>query len=213
MRSEGLSLPQGSDARCNKRGQRSGVFQYLRRDFSVSKVNHQRDQFSTVRSAGATGGGPSSLFPRLFYSTAGAISSLADALGAAWRIDAPDLPVNFRPGSFVAGAAFLLAGMASAESVDVSHSTLTLQGTEEPGAVAELVFDNNATNSAGDNGIYTLTHEGLSVAVQFEWNAGGTADRITVEAPEGYIASPRSLDVQEHRVERIFIYPMQLELM
>jgi len=75
-----------------------------------------------------------------------------------------------------------------------------LHAPTDPAAVATLSCHNRGVNGPWDSGTYEVEWQGLSVTVDYEWNADDTqADRITVEAPEGYAAVPRVLDLPEER--------------
>lgn len=90
----------------------------------------------------------------------------------------------------------------------LSGSVVTLQATTEPGAIAEVIFDNRMVNDADDNGTYALSMDGLSIAVDFLWNAEGSADRITVTPPDGVLCRPSScaLTLPEDQSGRMFLY-------
>jgi hypothetical protein len=85
-------------------------------------------------------------------------------------------------------------------------TTVTLQDTAHPGAVAEIVFDNRPVNGPNDNGDYHLSHNGLSVTVRFEWDMDGDADGIEVFAPPGFIAVPPILAVHEGMTGTVLIF-------
>ncbi len=97
---------------------------------------------------------------------------------------------------------------AFADSVSISGSTVTLQATDAPGAVAEVVFNNLSVNGSKDNGDYTLNLGDIVVSVTFVWesNVLTGADRITVSAP-GYTCEPVtcSAEVLEGQAGRVLI--------
>lgn len=74
-----------------------------------------------------------------------------------------------------------------------------------PEAVATLTYRNRGMNSQHDNGSYSVTWQGLTVTFDYRWNDGGSEDRITVEAPEGYVAVPRTLSLPEESTGEIQI--------
>jgi hypothetical protein len=83
---------------------------------------------------------------------------------------------------------------------------VTIQPTAQPGAVAEVVFLNQEIHTAFGY-TFDLTLDGLTVTVVMEINAaGGAADRMTVTPPEGYIAVPDSVLVDENGAGVIHIY-------
>lgn len=84
-------------------------------------------------------------------------------------------------------------------------STVTLQSTDAPGAVAEVVFVNKTVH-ADELVTFTLDLDGLAVEVTALVGRGLTPDRMTVTPPEGYIAVPPDLDVAEDQDGVILIY-------
>ena len=106
----------------------------------------------------------------------------------------------------------LLALPASAETthgwgmLEGYTSTIVLQPTQAPGAVAEVVFDNKTVH-VDEDVVFALTLDGLTVEVYAQVGRGLTPDRMTVEAPEGYLAIPASLDVAEDDIGVILIVP------
>ena len=98
-----------------------------------------------------------------------------------------------------------LASPAAAENVKVwlgipgatEPSTITLHAPTDPAAVATLTFVNTQVHGADE--VFDLSWEGIDVTVYFDWNADdGSAERIEVIPPEGYVAVPPVLDVAEH---------------
>jgi hypothetical protein len=57
---------------------------------------------------------------------------------------------------------------AHAETVRIATSTVTLQPSDEPGAVAEIIFVNKPSNGPFNNGNYYLSMDGIDVTVEFE---------------------------------------------
>lgn len=86
------------------------------------------------------------------------------------------------------------------------RSTITLQPTEVPGAVAEVVFDNKTVHS-DEEARFDLTLDDLTVTVIALVGRGLTPDRMTVIPPDGYIAEPPEIDVAEDDLGRVVIYP------
>lgn len=105
----------------------------------------------------------------------------------------------------------LLAMPASAETthgwgmLEGYTSTIVLQPTDAPGAVAQVTFDNKTVH-VDENVTFALTLDGLTVEVYAQVGRGLTPDRMTVEAPDGYIAIPASLDVAEDDIGVILLY-------
>jgi hypothetical protein len=86
-------------------------------------------------------------------------------------------------------------------------SSVTIQATDQYGAVAEVIFHNLLNNNDDDVGP-TLTYDGVSVDIIFSFNVGGSPDdSITVIPPFGYYASPETIQVQEYTTGIIYIYP------
>lgn len=83
-------------------------------------------------------------------------------------------------------------------------STITLQPTDAPGAVAEVVFDNKTVHS-DELVTFDLTMDGLTVTVEALVGRGLTPDRMTVIPPDGFIADPPEIDVGEDAVGRVLI--------
>ena len=109
----------------------------------------------------------------------------------------------------VFGLAALFAGQAFADQRNLSGSMVTMQDTDKPGAVAEVEFSNLPNNSERDNGTFEMTHNGITVAVTFTWNAFGSPDQIEVTAPEGYVAIPPVIEVSERGVGTIYLFSGQ----
>lgn len=90
----------------------------------------------------------------------------------------------------------------------LSGSVVTLQPTTEPGAIAEVIFDNRMVNDADDNGTYALSMDGLALLFRFDWNDNGNDDAITVQPPEGVICKPTTcvLSLPEDTEGTIWLY-------
>ena len=86
------------------------------------------------------------------------------------------------------------------------QSSITLQPTDAPGAVAEVVFDNKTVH-ADEDVTFTLDLDGLAVMVDAQVGRGLTPDRMTITPPDGYIAVPDMLDVAEDAEGVILIVP------
>lgn len=84
------------------------------------------------------------------------------------------------------------------------QSTITLQPTDAPGAVAEVVFDNRTVH-VDEFATFDLTLDGLTVTVEALVGRGLTPDRMTVIPPPGYIADPPEIDVPEEQIGRVLI--------
>lgn len=86
------------------------------------------------------------------------------------------------------------------------YSSIAIQPTDAPGAVAEIVFDNRTVHSDTLER-FDLTLNGLTVTVEALVGRGLTPDRMTVIPPDGYYAEPPEMDVEEDGVETIIVYP------
>ena len=88
-------------------------------------------------------------------------------------------------------------GVSMAFALDISGSTVTVQPTDEPGAVAEVVFDNQLHNSWADDGDYVAAMPGLSVGVRFAWEVNPFgSDAVTITPPDGLICDPASCRIE-----------------
>lgn len=107
-------------------------------------------------------------------------------------------------------AAALLALPAAADTTHtwgspLYSSTIAIQPTEAPGAVAEVVFDNKTVH-VDEDVVFALTLDGLTVEVYAQVGRGLTPDRMTITPPDGFIAVPSELDVAEDQVGTILLY-------
>lgn len=110
-------------------------------------------------------------------------------------------------GAIALGALF---SPAYAEPLNLSGSTITVQATDAPGALAEVIFDNQDRNGPQDEGEHPLSGAGLTLSVLFDWDAHGSSDRITLTPPEGVICLPEcTLDLPERSVGSIMLYSLQ----
>ena len=85
-------------------------------------------------------------------------------------------------------------------------STIQLQPTTAPGAVAQVTFDNKTVHRDEDVS-FVLDLGGLAVTVDASVGRGLTPDRMTVTPPDGFYAVPESLDVAEDQVGVILVLP------
>jgi len=85
-------------------------------------------------------------------------------------------------------------------------STVTLEPTTAPGAVAQVRFENKTVH-ADEAVTFVLDLEGVSVTVDALVGRGLTPDRMTVTPPDGFIAVPSELDVNEDALGVILILP------
>lgn len=94
---------------------------------------------------------------------------------------------------------------------DSALTSVTLAPTTQEGAVAEVRIKNRSVNGSRDNGVYYLTGAGTEIAVTFEWDRLGRADRFAVKAELGLIAVPEELWLDEWAEGVIYLYPFQAE--
>jgi hypothetical protein len=85
------------------------------------------------------------------------------------------------------------------------QSSITLQPTTAPGAVAQVTFRNKTVHS-DELVTFTLDLDGLAVEVTALVGRGLTPDRMEVTPPPGFIAVPPELDVSEDTDGTILIY-------
>jgi hypothetical protein len=82
-------------------------------------------------------------------------------------------------------------------ALDISGSIVTLQPSAEPGAIAEVIFDNRPNNSLMDNGGYEAAMPGLTVGVRFDWEVSQFgSDAVTITPPDGVICDPASCRIE-----------------
>ena len=111
--------------------------------------------------------------------------------------------------AFVAGWA-LFTGDVLAETVRVQTSSVTIAETDYPGALAEVRFANGQGDHTADTE-FPLTLDGITVEVSAILGRGGADDTITVDAPEGLIAIPRTLTIADGTAGRVLIMRLDME--
>lgn len=73
------------------------------------------------------------------------------------------------------------------------------------GAVASVTFQNEMTHNGDEP--FTLDLDGLEISVELLWQVDGTdAERITVYPPDGYVAVPPQITVNEGQRDTLHIY-------
>lgn len=120
----------------------------------------------------------------------------------AWPVGAPVLAII---------AALFWASPMRAETVhswgsQYYGSTISLEPTTTPGAVAQVRFDNKTVHR-DEHVTFDLTLDGLTVRVEALVGRGLTPDRMEVIPPDGYLAVPDVLDVAEDDVGVILVVP------
>ncbi len=92
--------------------------------------------------------------------------------------------------------------------LDLSGTTITLQPTTQPGAIAEIVMDSRNTNGPQDEVGTFLDLGDLHVGIHFDWNHDGSQDAIKVSPPDGVICEPATcvLSLEEDTVGVLYLY-------
>lgn len=109
----------------------------------------------------------------------------------------------------LAAALALVASPAIGQVVwDDGAASLDIVPSDKPGAVADVVY-RNAMVSAQDVEVYTLTLDGLSVSVTMQHGRGEKPDTAVVNVPEGYVAYPESITVDEGATGVVVIYSIE----
>lgn len=101
----------------------------------------------------------------------------------------------------------LLTFPAHAETWELRGTTITLQQTIHPGALAEIEFYNANVNMSADNQTRTLTYGTVSATITFTYTPG--RDRIDVGVPTDLVAIPNFLELDEETTGIIHIYPLE----
>ena len=111
--------------------------------------------------------------------------------------------------ALILGLILVLSSLAGAETQrtwggENYRSTITLEPTSAPGAVAQVTFANKTVHR--DEVVsFVLDLDGLAVTVEALVGRGLTPDRMTVAVPDGYSAVPESLDVAEDQTGVILV--------
>lgn len=89
---------------------------------------------------------------------------------------------------------------------------MELRETHEPGAIAELEFNNTAVHTVHHVGWYTISHEHqgrvVEIQVRFYLNVGPDAsERLQIVPPPGYVAIPDNLVIKDGDSGTSYIYP------
>lgn len=88
-------------------------------------------------------------------------------------------------------------------------SIMRLQPTKEPGAAAELVFENKNLHNF-DKEEFVLELDGVAVKVTLTvYRDSNDPDSVLLEPAEGYIAVPDFKLVGEDKAEVFYIYPLE----
>lgn len=93
------------------------------------------------------------------------------------------------------------------EHTYTDRSSIIIQDTDAPNAVAELIFNNEMNNNPEDL-VPSVTYDGIVVNITFEFNVyGGADDTISVSVSPGYYTEPETTQVMEGFSGTILIYP------
>lgn len=94
--------------------------------------------------------------------------------------------------------------------VNLSGSTAVLRPTLHPGAIAEMVFDNQTTNDRDDVKSYRAVLGDLVIPFNFEWQTGRAMvdDAIVLHPPEGVNCLPVDcrMQVKEHASGVLYLF-------
>ena len=109
-------------------------------------------------------------------------------------------------------AVFLTPAFADAEKVwrgqpssNYEPSIARLHEPTAPDAVASLTFQNEPVHWQDE--AFSLDWGGFVVLVEFDWQADHTqAERLTVYPPDGYIAIPPQITVNEDETQTLHFY-------
>lgn len=83
-------------------------------------------------------------------------------------------------------------------------SIVIIQDTDSPGAIAEVIFNNESNHPQAKQSII-LEFKGLEVEILVETNTRGSDDTLTVIPPEGYYSFPSEEVVPEDSSTTILI--------
>ena len=116
-----------------------------------------------------------------------------------------------RPAALAAMFTALAPGVAFAGSEhSLSGSIVRLQPTMQPGAVAEVIFENRAVNSPIDVSTFPLDLAGVTVQITFRWNTNPAGDdEIVIETDPDHVVGRRDLVVHEGQSGTAYIYPLE----
>jgi hypothetical protein len=91
------------------------------------------------------------------------------------------------------------------------ESYVEIRPTAQPGAVAEVFFDNSITHEGDET--FQIERNGIRVTGRIDWNVEEGAERLTITPPEGYYAYPETVVVHEYWTDTIYIYSLEAEMM
>lgn len=92
------------------------------------------------------------------------------------------------------------------DRVQVSRSFISVVDAEPP-AVATIIFENGQDNTITEE--VTLTFDGLVYHITASLGVSSLVpDTIVVRVPEGYIAIPQELTVEDGSAGELLVYPL-----
>jgi hypothetical protein len=86
----------------------------------------------------------------------------------------------------------------------IPDSHVTLHAPTAPHAEASVTFFNSTVHSEDET--FSLTWGEIEIGVQFDWQAVGHAEAITITPPPGFVAIPETLIVDEDSEQTAHIY-------
>lgn len=95
--------------------------------------------------------------------------------------------------------------------LDLSGTIITLQPTEYPGAIAEIVMENILVNGSHHEMNYQMTMGDMEVWVSFDWDRDNGSDAILVSPPDGVLCIPADcvLTVPEDATGVLYLYEFE----
>lgn len=113
--------------------------------------------------------------------------------GRGWRGVA--LAALLALGACGAGKAFgetIQIGRAYIHGEAFGSTTVTIEPSGIPGQLAVVTLDNRHVNQGSDDGVYTVTMDGVVFGIEFQWDADPVlgSDRITITPPLGITCDP-----------------------
>jgi hypothetical protein len=102
--------------------------------------------------------------------------------------------------AFVGSAAFgetIHIGRMHVNGTETARTTVSIAPSAKPGELAVVTLQNAYVNDGGDDGTYVLTLDGMTVGIEFLWDADSVlgSDRITVTPPQGVTCEPEDCAV------------------
>lgn len=99
-----------------------------------------------------------------------------------------------------------------AQETDRWRSNLTIVEMIETPDGAAVTFRNSNSDPTADHE-FTLSVGGLEVGVFLELGRGASADTMIVDAPEGWIAIPRTLTIPDNTSKSVIVIPLDANMM